>query len=195
MIIFELAGGIAHVVNGSSQGCNGSMSPDDNYHLMHLELPHTYFCYRDKDDNRVWYVENPTGTMEWQSPEFSTHPDFATAAAKEGSGNYSVWAVKISTKEMIKILDVTDGSNWAEPHLWVGDSGDGEDGGGEPDGGMGGDDAGAAADDGSESLEGTDETPGDSEGVGPGGGCSCGSQPVAPAFALLIAFALLRRRR
>ena len=123
MIIFDLANGSAHVVNGGNQGCNGSMSPDNNYYLMHLELPHTTFCYRDKDDNRVWYILNPTGTEEWQNPEFSTHPDYATATAKEGSGRYSVWVVKISTNEMLKVLDVTDGSNWSEPHLWVEDSG------------------------------------------------------------------------
>jgi hypothetical protein len=123
MIIFEMATGTAHVINSNNQGCNGSMSPDDNYYLMHLELPHTYFCYRDKDDNRVWFAENPVGTVEWQNPEFSTHPDFATATAKEASGEYSVWVIKISTKEMVKVLDVTDGSNWAEPHLWVEDSG------------------------------------------------------------------------
>jgi hypothetical protein len=123
VIIFDLVGGSAHVVNSNNQGCNGSMSPDNNYHIMHLELPHTTFAYRDKDDNRVWYVENPAGTEEWQNPEFSTHPDFATATAKEGSGRYSVWVVKISTKEMVKVLDVTDGSNWAEPHLWVEGSG------------------------------------------------------------------------
>jgi hypothetical protein len=123
MIIFEMASGTAHVVNGNNQGCNGSMSPDDNYYLMQLELPHTFFGYRDKEDNRVWFVENPIGTVEWQNPEFSSHPDFATATAKEASGEYSVWVVKISTKEMVKILDVLDGSNWAEPHLWVEDSG------------------------------------------------------------------------
>jgi hypothetical protein len=199
MIIFEAASGTAHVVNGNNQGCNGSMSPDDNYHLMHLELPHTYFCYRDMDDNRVWYVENPTGTMEWQSPEFSTHPDFAIATAKEGSGRYSVWVVKISTKEMIKILDVTDGSNWAEPHLWVGEIGDEEYVWEPPDGGMGGDapqdgtaqdaDAGVAADDGG-------EPPGDSEGGGTGGGgCFCGSLPPAPGLLLWALVALLRRRK
>ena len=260
MIIFELASGAAHVVNGNNQGCNGSMSPDDNYYIMHLELPHTFFCYRDKDDNRVWFVENPAGTIEWQNPEFSTHPDFATATAKEASvesgGRYSVWAVKISTKETVKLLDVLDGSNWAEPHLWVEDSGhiectegrvrdcgsdvgicefgsqecvgqqwtdcsggvpagqeecqdsldndcdgltdaedvedcgDGEDGGSEPDTNPDADadaDAGTVADESPPADEGGDDPPGD---------CECGgSRPFAPALVLLIAFALLRRRK
>jgi uncharacterized protein (TIGR03382 family) len=268
MIIFEVATGTAYVVNGGNQGCNGSMSPDNRYYLMHLELPHTTFCYRDRDDNRVWYIDCPAGTEEWQNPEFSTHPDFATATAKEDSGRYSVWVVKISTKEMIKVLDVADGSNWEEPHLWVEgsgsiecldgetrncgrdegacefgsqeclggqwggcqggvppaledcqdtldndcdgltdledveDCGDGEDGGLGPDAdaGAGGDDAGGddagTGNDQAGADAGADEGPGDTGGDGPSGGCACGgNQPVAPGLILLVALALLRRRK
>jgi hypothetical protein len=200
MIIFEAATGTVHVVNGNNQGCNGSMSPDNRYYLMQLELPHTFFCYRDRDDNRVWNIENPAGTEEWQNPEFSTHPDFATATAKEDNGHYSVWAVKISTKEVVKVLDVADGSNWAEPHLWVESNGGGDDGGSDAD--TGGDDAGTTND---EADPGTDAEPGDSGGDTPAnadekivvsGGCmNCATAPAGRcAVAALLAVLYWRIR-
>ncbi len=122
MVIFEVPTGIAYVVNGGSQGCNGSMSPDNRYYLMQLVLPHTVFSFRDRYDNVIWEIQNPFGTQEWQTPEFSTHLDYASATAKEDTGFYSAWVVKISTLETLRVLDTSGGSNWSEPHLWVEDS-------------------------------------------------------------------------
>lgn len=136
MILFE-EDGTPHLLNNQQQGCNASMYPGDNsggrYFLMHLELPHDTFCYRDKDDNRLWYVFKPEGTEEWQNPEWSNHPDFCMATARESNTYYGAWVIKISeidggtgqirsgAQGMAQALLTTEG-DWAEPSLWLADS-------------------------------------------------------------------------
>ena len=133
MILYDVAASKAWLLYNKAQGCNGSMYPaSGKVLLMHLELPHDTFCYRDKDDNRLWYVQKPSGTDEWQNPEWSSNVDYATATAKDSNTYYSGWVIKISEidgstgkiksgkKGMMEVLSTSGGHNWAEPYLWVG---------------------------------------------------------------------------
>lgn len=132
MILYDTAATKAHLLYDQTQGCNASMYPGSGkYLLMHLELPHDTFCYRDASDNRVWYALKPAGTEEWQNPEWSSDVDYATATAKETNTYYSTWVVKLSeidgatgkiksgSKGMLKVLETAGGHDWAEPYLWV----------------------------------------------------------------------------
>ena len=108
---------------GGGQGCNASISPTSDKskenRMMHLELPHETFAIRDNTDKLLWQIKNPSGSEEWQVPEWSTHENYCTATAKHADG-YNVYLIRISDKKMFKVVD---GDN-SVPHLWV--SGDGQ---------------------------------------------------------------------
>jgi len=203
VVLFDLQAGTEHLMydKGQGQGCNPSMSPDDSYLLMHLDLPHATFSIRDKDDRQVWSIETPAGAHEWQHPEWSTDGDFATATVEEDNGAYSVMAVRLSTKETLKLLDASaDARDWTYPHLWIqssvadvpgavlqgsaatgGGGGGGEGTGGQPaqSGGGGGVGAGSG---------------GERAGVDGGGGCSVSGAGVGLSWLLLAALFSLRRK-
>jgi hypothetical protein len=106
---------------GGGQGCNASISPTSDpskeNRMMHLELPHATFAVRDNTDKLIWRITNPSGSEEWQAPEWSAHENYCTATAKHGDG-YNVYMIRISDKKMHKVVD---GDN-SVPHLWVGES-------------------------------------------------------------------------
>lgn len=114
------------------------------------ESQHENLWIWTKDDRAVWKASLPnaaphpssevpgTSYYEWQRPEWSTHPDFATAFAKRtGTGDgvgYDLFVVKLgpaggelaghdrrSTLERGPVLRVASGnlisSDWS--HLWV----------------------------------------------------------------------------
>lgn len=115
-----------------------------------LENQHEHLWIWSKDDRAVWKASLPnvaphpssevpgTSYYEWQRPEWSTHPDFATAFAKRtGTGDgvgYDLFVVKLgpaggelavhdrrTTLERGPVLRVASGdlisSDWS--HLWV----------------------------------------------------------------------------
>jgi hypothetical protein len=132
VVLHDLMADRSYLLADEKQGCNPSMYPGaDRVYLMHLATNHKTICYRDKDDNLLWYVKNPSGTVEWQFPEWSSHVDYATATAKEKSSFNSVWVIRISEIDggtgeirpgkqgMMKVLPTSGGHDWSEPHLWV----------------------------------------------------------------------------
>ncbi len=114
------------------------------------ETQHEHLWIWSKDDRAVWKASLPnvaphpssevpgTSYYEWQRPEWSTHPDFATAFAKRtGTGDgvgYDLFVVKLgaaggelaahdrrTTLERGPVLRIASGtiisSDWS--HLWV----------------------------------------------------------------------------
>ena len=104
------------------QTCNGSLSPDigRNWRYMTLRIPHervTIYKYDAAADR--WIDDrtflNPAGTQEWQHPEWSNHPDFATATAGMLMNTYKTYLMKTYTGEIIEVVSTdTD-----FPHMWV----------------------------------------------------------------------------
>jgi len=115
--------GTAHELYDGGQGCNPSMAPDNSYRIMHLFLPHLYFGFRDKNDTLLWRIIHDNDYEEWQNPEWSTHPDFATASLKHSNSRYAPVVIKISNRHTYTIpgMGVSDG-DWQNPQLWVGDA-------------------------------------------------------------------------
>ena len=112
----------AHVLNGGEQGCNGSMSPDNNYWVLFTKMPHKGLFVHDKADDELWHLGAPAGTSRLEDPEWSNHLDYASFAAREAGGNHSIWIAKLSEGEngLRRVLDGrTSGDDWDDPHLWV----------------------------------------------------------------------------
>lgn len=135
ILIWEVGNPTPYVLNDGRHACNASMSPDNRYLLMHLAGPHQSFAIRDRADNIVWQVARPAACSEVTTPEWSTDPDFAVAVGRNWAGRGEVYIVKISTREVVRVLTLAQGlHDWIHPHLWVGspqvDGGAGEDSGG-----------------------------------------------------------------
>lgn len=114
--------GIIDLVNNKvykphkGQTCNGTMSPDNTYRMMYLYLPHSTFGVRDKHGNELLKFTNPKGSKEWQTPRFSTHPDFGMAVARYGA-DYKLVFVNLMTKKMLVLKSVK--GDWSVPHLYL----------------------------------------------------------------------------
>lgn len=113
-LLVDLTANKYHVLNRGRQACNASLNPDGRYQLMHLFLPHDHFGIRDKYDRVLWQIKRPMGSGEWQTPRWSTHPDYCMATAKFGS-EYKLVLVQISSQEMV-VLHSVEGS-FRAPHL------------------------------------------------------------------------------
>ncbi len=114
----DLGGGdgatISGRMDGGNQCCNASMSPDDNYYIMHLRIDHTGCNIRDENDNLINTIWEPDGADEMQNPEYSSDPGFSTFTAQFGS-SYYIYIANTQTGDHLKIAE----GNFAVPHLWV----------------------------------------------------------------------------
>ena len=115
-LIKDLRSGDVSVLYGGKQACNASISPDDTHRLMHLYLPHTTIGIRNKWDRELWTMQSPEGSLEWEDPSFSNHPDLAIATAKYGD-SYRIAIIQIEAKRPL-VLHHVEG-NWGKPSLWV----------------------------------------------------------------------------
>ncbi|HUU02760.1 MAG TPA: Ig-like domain-containing protein [Myxococcota bacterium] len=114
----DLGGGdgatISGRMDGGNQCCNASMSPDNNYYIMHLRIDHTGCNIRDESDNPIQTIWKPDGADEMQNPEFSSDPGFSTFTALFGT-SYYMYIADTQTGDNLKIAE----GNFAVPHLWV----------------------------------------------------------------------------
>ena len=111
--------------DGSAEGqcCNAARVPDSTNRMLTLVLPHTYFRVWQFDSGQDRWEEaktftKPSGTDEWQTPEWSTSSSFITATGKDSGGKYDLYMVKYSNKSTLKVLDGNIGNH----HLCVGGS-------------------------------------------------------------------------
>ncbi len=117
----DLGGGdgssIGSRLDGGKQCCNASMSPDNQYRIMHLRIDHEGCDIRDGSDKKIRTISKPSGATEMQNPEFSTHPGYSTFTAQFGS-NYYIYLANTATGANLKIAE----GDFGNPHLWVGSS-------------------------------------------------------------------------
>jgi len=113
--IIDLRNSIVHRPH-AGQSCNGSLSPDNQYALMFLYLPHTHFGIKTRYGEELWRIRHPEGSEEWQSPRWSNHPDLCAAVAKYSDG-YKLVVIRISTQQMVVLKNLE--GDWQAPHLWV----------------------------------------------------------------------------
>jgi hypothetical protein len=113
----EMPIGIGDRDTGKGQTCCVSAAPDNSHRSMQLRMPHTQFTVTDLDgSNEVSYV-CPEGVEEWQTPEWSTRPNLATAAGMRPDGNYDIFLVRLSDHATLKLT--LDGG-YVHGHMWVG---------------------------------------------------------------------------
>jgi len=109
--------------DGENQTCDISLPPDDSERLMHLRLTfigrgrHDYFGIVNFNGSGYVKFPMPEGTLEWQTPEWSTHPDFATASGTNPDGTYHVYLVRLSD---LATLRLTRDGGYIHAHMWVG---------------------------------------------------------------------------
>jgi hypothetical protein len=101
-------------MDGGNQCCNASMSPDNQYHIMHLRIDHEGCNIRDSSDGEVQTIWKPNGSTEMQNPEFSTDPGYSTFTAQFGS-DYYLYIANTQTGAILKIAE----GDFGVPHLWV----------------------------------------------------------------------------
>lgn len=111
-------GTVVHQPNRTNQCCCPSMAPDDSGRLMVLRWPHERFSITDFTGNTRIHFMVPEEYIEWQTPEWSTHPDFCTAAAMNKELLYNIFIVRIKDK---KYLQITSDDGYVHGHLWVGE--------------------------------------------------------------------------
>jgi len=114
----DLGGGngddISSRMDGGNQCCNASMSPDNQYHIMHLRIDHQGCNIRDENDGQVQTIWKPNSATEMQNPEFSTDPGYCTFTAQFGS-DYYIYIANTRTGDILKIAE----GDFGVPHLWV----------------------------------------------------------------------------
>lgn len=101
-----------------NQCCCPSIAPDDTGRMMVLRWPHERFSVMGWDGSDMIHYPMPEGAAEWQTPEWSTHPDFATSSVMFSNELiYDIMMINLSTKEYLQIT--TDGG-YVHAHLWIG---------------------------------------------------------------------------
>lgn len=100
-----------------NQCCCPSIAPDDTGRMMVLRWPHERFTVMGWDGSGMTHYQMPEGAIEWQTPEWSTHPNFATSSVMFSNELiYDIMMVNLSAK---KYLQITTDGGYVHAHLWV----------------------------------------------------------------------------
>jgi Tol biopolymer transport system component len=108
--------------DGENQVCDVSVSPDGSKRVMHLRLTergegrHDFFGVCNFDGSNYISFTKPEGTQEWQTPEWSSHPDFATAVATRYDNTYDIYVIRISDQQYLRL---TWDGGYGHVHLWL----------------------------------------------------------------------------
>lgn len=151
--LFDRSRDTTLLLAGGEQQCNPSMNPypagsrrsdymmilafgETPYNLVtgktFLEGRHENLWIYNRNDRIVWQARRPDETMyvKWEKPEWSTHPDFATAVAIKATEDGDLYAVRIGdlsaaeedtvhqAKGYLKIAEGGFNSD-SYSHLWV----------------------------------------------------------------------------
>lgn len=101
----------------TNQCCCASIAPDNTGRMMVLRWPHDRFSVMGWDGSAKKHYIIPEGSKEWQTPEWSTHPKFATGSVMNDEYLYNVVMVDLLEN---KYLQVTTEGGYVHAHLWVG---------------------------------------------------------------------------
>jgi hypothetical protein len=112
-------GTVVHMPSRDNQCCCPSIAPDDSGRFMVLRWPHERFSISDFSGGERNHFYIPENYEEWQTPEWSTHPNFCTAAAMNKDLIYDLFVIRISDK---KYLQITTDGGYVHGHLWVGEA-------------------------------------------------------------------------
>lgn len=114
----DLVSGETRRLNYGGQACHGSMSPDNTYRIMHLNLVHSHIVVRDEFDVESLNIRIPPGGRSWQTPRWSNHPDYAMAVLRSGEErDYTMVVLNLRERRMAILGDLDAG--WLLPHLWI----------------------------------------------------------------------------
>lgn len=108
--------------DGQNQVCDVSLPPDDSQRVMHLRLTstgegrHDYFGIIDFYGRNYIRIDKPEETLEWQTPEWSTHHNFATASATRSDHTYDLYLIRLSDLEVLRL---TWDGGYGHAHLWI----------------------------------------------------------------------------
>ena len=100
-----------------NQCCRPSIAPDASGRMMVLRAPHSRFTTMGWDGSGLNHFPIPDGVVEWQTPEWSTHPDFATGSVMNNEFIYDIVLVRLVDK---KYLQITTEGGYVHAHMWVG---------------------------------------------------------------------------
>jgi hypothetical protein len=103
--------------NRRNQVCSVSLPPDDSERVMHLRMPHGFFGIVDFDGTGYRKFLKPEGTVEWQTPQWSWHPDFTTVSALNQEGSWDVYIVRLFDDARLRL---TWDGGYIHAHMWVG---------------------------------------------------------------------------
>ena len=106
--IMDLASGVTRHINMFRSACNGTISPDNTYRIMHLYAPHLQFGVRDEWDHELWVVGG-AGSANYEMPRWSNHPNFCTVFHR------GLRVIKLDTQED---APVPFGAH-SVAHLWL----------------------------------------------------------------------------
>lgn len=122
--IYDFTDSSFHAINSGLQTCNPSISTDPTLtdRMMFLNFAgvqnlnnyattpigeHRDVFIVDKSNSVVAFFDLSTvldaSKQEWQDPEWSNNPDYFAALASDASGNWDVYAVRISTGKTLRI--------------------------------------------------------------------------------------------
>lgn len=100
----------------TNQCCCPSIAPDNSGRMMVLRWPHERFTIMGWDGSDMTHYPMPAGAEEWQTPEWSTHPNFATGSVMNSEFIYDIVLVNLAEK---RYLQVTTDGGYVHAHLWV----------------------------------------------------------------------------
>jgi hypothetical protein len=94
-----------------------SVSPDNTHRAMSLRFPRIDFGICGPTGRWDLRIRCPKEVEEWQTPQWSTHPNFATASGLNPDKTYDLYIVRLSDYEKLR---VTTGGDCLHAHMWVG---------------------------------------------------------------------------
>lgn len=101
-----------------NQCCCPSIAPDDTGRMMVLRWPHVRFSVMGWDGSGMTHYPMPEGATEFQTPEWSTHPNFVTSSVMFSDELiYDIMMINLSNK---KNLQITTDGGYVHAHLWIG---------------------------------------------------------------------------
>jgi uncharacterized protein (TIGR02171 family) len=121
-------------VNGSTQVCNVSMSPDtgDSVRCMFLDFGyprtstvtlnsydvHEYLFVSDMSGEIRNFIHCPSGEQSWDGVEWSNRTQFGVGCGRNGANqSHAVYAIDLDGKSSRQLLS---GTELQQPYLWVG---------------------------------------------------------------------------
>lgn len=106
----------------ANQVCDVSVSPDNSQRAMYLRITpkgegrHDFFDVINFDGSNQTKIYKPFEVEEWQTPEWSTHPNFGTAVGTRPDKTYDIYIARVSDQELLRL---TWDGGYGHVNLWI----------------------------------------------------------------------------